>query len=640
MEKQELCETDELNDHSFRTQFTRYVHEYCEASHNSFTLNTKKRDRVLKCLRNAKIESSARFRFWVRSKGFRIVQSQDGEDILAVPPKGNDPNDTLFRRVATIDEFFDIIYAAHSENGHVGQSQTFRAIKAMYALVPRILVIKFIEMCPQCSNTHSYAVKRRQSVPSSNIISADKLAGAQNTYAVVKRDPDDLEEEGFDESEEAATNQQEVANALNEILSGKIAGAEIETVVHIEEDDSGAASNVLFPCHLCKEVFSKKKALQKHIHTHQDFKPSVPLQKISPSSKKRKFSVVGFSPAFGSRQRRVGRQRIILDVDSSPTAAQAIVLAASRPDIELMAINCVAGRVSVLNACENALRVLRACGREDVHVCRGAEKSLLGLFGKEDNLPGIAWSRKVEGHVQAEHSVSSLIRCVNENPGEITLVCLGPLTNLALALRLDPLVSNHLKEVYIVGGNIEGQGDFSSCAEQNFLFDPEAAHIVLQEITDAIILPYEIGQRHSIPFKHLISCLNAGTEVSNFLIESVTPEELQHQAKMGVVTPEVFAVAMVIDSTIILEKEKVFATVELKGEYSRGLMVVDRRGFLNKEPNVYIVKNMDLGKTQALFGSVFSTPQLSDQTSVAVTLAGPNREHLPILFNETRMTLG
>uniref|UniRef100_A0A0B6YRK8 Inosine/uridine-preferring nucleoside hydrolase domain-containing protein n=1 Tax=Arion vulgaris TaxID=1028688 RepID=A0A0B6YRK8_9EUPU len=566
MEKQELCETDELNDHSFRTQFTRYVHEYCEASHNSFTLNTKKRDRVLKCLRNAKIESSARFRFWVRSKGFRIVQSQDGEDILAVPPKGNDPNDTLFRRVATIDEFFDIIYAAHSENGHVGQSQTFRAIKAMYALVPRILVIKFIEMCPQCSNTHSYAVKRRQSVPSSNIISADKLAGAQNTYAVVKRDPDDLEEEGFDESE--------------------------------------------------------------------------PLQKISPSSKKRKFSVVGFSPAFGSRQRRVGRQRIILDVDSSPTAAQAIVLAASRPDIELMAINCVAGRVSVLNACENALRVLRACGREDVHVCRGAEKSLLGLFGKEDNLPGIAWSRKVEGHVQAEHSVSSLIRCVNENPGEITLVCLGPLTNLALALRLDPLVSNHLKEVYIVGGNIEGQGDFSSCAEQNFLFDPEAAHIVLQEITDAIILPYEIGQRHSIPFKHLISCLNAGTEVSNFLIESVTPEELQHQAKMGVVTPEVFAVAMVIDSTIILEKEKVFATVELKGEYSRGLMVVDRRGFLNKEPNVYIVKNMDLGKTQALFGSVFSTPQLSDQTSVAVTLAGPNREHLPILFNETRMTLG
>ncbi|GFN79615.1 inosine-uridine preferring nucleoside hydrolase, partial [Plakobranchus ocellatus] len=90
-----------------------------------------------------------------------------------------------------------------------------------------------------------------------------------------------------------------------------------------------------------------------------------------------------------------------------------------------------------------------------VHVCRGAEKSLLGLFGKSENLPGIAWTRKMDGHVQAEHSVSSLIRCVNENPGEISLVCLGPLTNLALALRLDPLIATNLRELIIVGGNIE-----------------------------------------------------------------------------------------------------------------------------------------------------------------------------------------
>lgn len=139
--------------------------------------------------------------------------------------------------------------------------------------------------------------------------------------------------------------------------------------------------------------------------------------------------------------------------------------------------------------------------------------------------------------------------------------------------------------------------------------------------------------------KHLVTCLNAGTEISNFLIESVTQEELQLQAKTGLVAPELFAVAMVIDSTIVLEKVKVFATVELKGEYSRGLMVVDQRGFFNKEPNVYIVKNMDLGKTQALFASVFTTPEMPDEATVTVTLAGSNREHLPILFKETRVSL-
>lgn len=66
-----------------------------------------------------------------------------------------------------------------------------------------------------------------------------------------------------------------MANALNEILAGKISGGEIETVVHIEEDETGAVSSVAFPCHLCKEVFNRKKALQKHIHNHQDFRPSV-----------------------------------------------------------------------------------------------------------------------------------------------------------------------------------------------------------------------------------------------------------------------------------------------------------------------------------------------------------------------------
>ncbi|XP_059177386.1 uncharacterized protein LOC131956804 isoform X2 [Physella acuta] len=644
MDKDDITEN---NDHNFKIQFTSFVREYCAGSHNSYTLNAKKRERVLKCLRNSREEPSARFRFWVRAKGFRIVQSADGEDILALPPKGNDPNDTLFKRVASIDEFFDIIYAAHSENGHVGQSQTFRAIKAMYALVPRILVIKFIEMCPQCSNTHSYASRKRGSSMQDNLISPDKLAGTHNPFSVVKRDPDELEAEEFDETEanihlcatEVSSNQQEVANALNDLLAGKISGGEIETVVHIQPEESRTNPDVLFSCHLCKEVFKKKKALQKHIKNHQDFRPSVPLQKASPALKKRKFNV-GFSSTYPMKARRIGvaRRRVIIDVDSSPTAAQAIVLAALRPDIELMAINCVAGRVSVLNACENALRVLRACGREDVHVCRGAEKSILGLTGKEENLPGGAWSRKVEGHIQAEHSVSSLIRCVNENPGEITLICLGPLTNLALALRLDPMVAVHLKELYIIGGNIEGQGDLSLCAEQNFMFDPEAAHIVLQEIKNAYILPYEISHRHCIPFRHCISWLNTGTDIASFLIECFTPEELTQQAKSGMITPEVFAVAMVIDSTIILEKEKVYCTVELKGEHTKGLMIVDRRGYLHKPPNLFVVKNMDLGKTQALFGAIFTTPEMSEPLS-PVSLAGPVRDHVPVLYKETRMNI-
>ncbi|XP_005093687.1 uncharacterized protein LOC101862785 [Aplysia californica] len=628
---------DEANE-KFKAEFTAFVHDYCGGSHNSYTLDLKKRDRVLKCLRDAKEEPSARFRFWVRAKGFRIVQSADGDDILAVPPKGNDPSDMLFKRVATIEEFFDIVYAAHSENGHVGQAQTFRAIRAMYALVPRIVVIKFIEMCPQCSKSQHN--KRFASQSGSNIISADKLAGS---FAVQKREPE-VEEGGFEEAvdNDVTNNQQEVTNALQEILSAKIASGEMDGVVQIESTDPSLDTPAtVFSCHLCTEQFPKRKALQQHIQSHQDFRPAVPLQRgagFGGSASKRRKLNIGFSSPYSGKPRKstMARRRMILDVDSSITAAQAIMLAASRPDIELMAINCVAGRVSVLNACENALRVLKACGREDIHVCRGAEKSLLGHLSREGNLPGAAWSQKVDGQIQAEHSVSSLIRCINENPGEITLVCLGPLTNLALALRLDPLVADHLKDVYIVGGNVEGQGDLSSCAEQNFLHDPEAAHIVLQEIKNAHILPYEVSERHKIPFDHFVACLNAGTEKSVFLIDSMTQEELQHRTN-GVVSPDVFAVAMVIDPTIVLEKEKVFVTVELKGEYSRGLMVVDRRGFMGKPHNAFVVKNMDLSKTQALFGVVFSGQDVNDGC-LPVTTVAPTREHsVPILYREVRL---
>ncbi|RUS75048.1 hypothetical protein EGW08_017184 [Elysia chlorotica] len=658
----ESGELTEANIDTFRIQFTNFVRDYCGSALNSSTITIQKKERIIKYLKDCKSEPSARFRFWVRSKGFRIVQITDEESILAVPSKTNDPNDpqALFRRVPIIDEFFDIIYAAHCENGHVGQAQTFSAVKAMYAMIPRIMIIRFIEMCPQCSTSHIYMAKRRRQTAQQGVfITPDKLTGA-NPFGDVKRDSDQMQDDTFDAAEDVndEDNQQDMANTLSELLSVKMAGPDLEgdaAQVKMEDLSSDPPPGTLaFSCHLCKHMFTKRKALQKHILSHQDYRPSVPLQKISPQSRKRRLNVE-FASSFlepSPRRMRAVRKRVILDVNSSPSTAQAIFLAASRPDIELMAINCVAGPLTVLNACENTLRVLKACGREDVHVCRGAEKSLLGLAGRLDNLPGSVWSTKFNGHIQAEHSVSSLIRCVNENPGEISLVCLGPLTNLALALRLDPLIATNLRELIIVGGNIEGQGNVSSCSEQNFLFDPEAAHIVLQEVQDATILPFEVSQRHSIPFKQFSTWLNTGTDISNFLIESVTQEDLQQQAKVGVASPEVFAIAMIIDPSIVLEREKIFVTVELKGDHSRGLMVVDRMGHLGKPENMFVLKNLDLSKTQALFGALFviepvasatvlpvSAPQTS-RTIVCLTgSGGVTREHTPVLFKDAKVTI-
>ena len=77
-------------------------------------------------------------------------------------------------------------------------------------------------------------------------------------------------------------------------------------------------------------------------------------------------------------------------------------------------------------------------------------------------------------------------------------MCLGPLTNLALAIRLDPQMPKKLKEVFVLGGNMEGKGDSSVCAEQNFHHDPEAAFCVLEEIPNITLLPFEVCDRHKL----------------------------------------------------------------------------------------------------------------------------------------------
>ena len=83
---------------------------------------------------------------------------------------------------------------------------------------------------------------------------------------------------------------------------------------------------------------------------------------------------------------------------------------------------------------------------------------------------------------EKEHAVNALVRLVRENPGEITLISLGPLTNVAMAMRLDKQFASNLRELYIMGGNTEGKGNISMSAEFNFYSDPEAAYIVLSTI--------------------------------------------------------------------------------------------------------------------------------------------------------------
>nr|KAG5688620.1 hypothetical protein BaRGS_033436 [Batillaria attramentaria] len=148
------------------------------------------------------------------------------------------------------------------------------------------------------------------------------------------------------------------------------------------------------------------------------------------------------------------RRKVILDVDTGIDDAHAIMLALSRADIDVVAITCSNGNVKIDDVTSNTLRVLHACDRLEVPVYKGAARSLLGQVSKFDNFTGPAWTTPVDlKMVQSEQAANALVRLAREHPGKITLVALAPLTNIAMAVNLDPGFPSNLCDVFIMGGN-------------------------------------------------------------------------------------------------------------------------------------------------------------------------------------------
>lgn len=176
--------------------------------------------------------------------------------------------------------------------------------------------------------------------------------------------------------------------------------------------------------------------------------------------------------------------RIILDTDPGIDDALALFLALASPEVQLEAVTTVSGNVSVEDTTRNALTLLELAGRTEIPVARGCASPLLGetvaaadVHG-ENGLGGVTLPvpRKLP---LVEHATDVLIEKIMAAPGEITLVAIGPLTNLALALRREPQLIQAVREVVIMGGALRVPGNVTPCAEFNIYVDPYAAHIVL-----------------------------------------------------------------------------------------------------------------------------------------------------------------
>ncbi|XP_046557171.1 inosine-uridine preferring nucleoside hydrolase-like isoform X1 [Haliotis rubra] len=307
--------------------------------------------------------------------------------------------------------------------------------------------------------------------------------------------------------------------------------------------------------------------------------------------------------------------KVIVDVDTGIDDATALMLLLSRADVEVLAITCVRGNIALDKVCVNTLRVLKACGKENIPVYRGADRPILdnekdaSHFHGVDGLGDATWSESVDiADLQSEHAVMAILRLINKHPGEITLIPLGPLTNIALALRLDPDLGKKLKEVFIMGGNTEARGNVTVSSEFNFYVDPEAAYICLSAFKAPLtIIPWEscLDTQRQIPWAVYDKWIALGTPKANFL-KKITQhwiENIKVRQQPGFRSCDLFAMTTVLDRESILDKETVHATVELHGQLTRGQMVVDWKNRMGNEPNVTIVKKICVEKvTQFVTG--------------------------------------
>jgi purine nucleosidase len=282
-------------------------------------------------------------------------------------------------------------------------------------------------------------------------------------------------------------------------------------------------------------------------------------------------------------------RRVIIDTDPGTDDAMAIILALNSPEFKVEALTVVPGNVDGRQGLENALKIVSLAGRCDVLVAGGAQhplnqKLITAQFWHGKN--GLADVELPPSKCKADPRFGPdlIIELIHKYPHEITLIPVGPLTNIALAVSKDPSIAGLVKDIVIMGGSIDG-GNVNGAAEANVYNDPEAAQIVFNAGWMVTMVGSDVGERTLITRKYLAELQSSHGPQSDF-IAKIADFYLTRSEKSGYSGAAMYdplAVGIALDPTLGTLKE-MHVDVETKGEFTRGETVANRMG--SNENNV------------------------------------------------------
>jgi inosine-uridine nucleoside N-ribohydrolase len=288
---------------------------------------------------------------------------------------------------------------------------------------------------------------------------------------------------------------------------------------------------------------------------------------------------------------QAGPRRVIIDTDPGTDDALAILLALNSPELKVEALTVVPGNVVAEQGLENALKLVSLAGRCDIPVAGGAkhplnQKLITAEYWHGKN--GLADIELPAPKCKADPRFGPdvIIELVHQYPHEITLIPVGPLTNIALAVSKDPSIAGLVKDIVIMGGSISG-GNTTGAAEANIYNDPEAAQIVFNAGWVVTMIGSDVGEKTLMKRKDVTE-LQSTHGPQNDLAAKIGAFYLGRAEKNGYSGGAMYdplAVGTVIDPTLVTLKD-MHVDVETKGEFTRGETTGNRMGSNEK----YVLK--------------------------------------------------
>lgn len=296
-------------------------------------------------------------------------------------------------------------------------------------------------------------------------------------------------------------------------------------------------------------------------------------------------------------------RKLLIDTDTASDDAVAIVMALRERTVSVEGITVVVGNCEIEQCVQNALVSIEKAGTYAPPVFSGMTKPLFKTHFTSHHIHGKDGMGNMENppttlKSESLHAVDAILLYAEKFKGELEIVTLGPLTNLAMAVLKEPTLAKKIKHVYIMGGAGLTSGNITPLAEFNFFVDAEAANIVMQSGLPMTVVGWEIGMGEAFINEDDIAYLNQLSPLGQFAVrcnKSLMEFNAGRTVRKGFDLPDPTTMAVALFPDIVEEAFSRYSWVEYKCESSYGHYVIDATNLTGKAPNARIILKIKSG---------------------------------------------